>query len=366
MAHIVHDKTIIASNNVKLELIRRAAHALGREVEIVDLPERELFEHLMRHRPSLFLGTGFSDNLAERDANVRYLAEMADLPTICIAHSPTVATLFGRKDLTKVWLDANGVPTAAWQPLGRETVFPCMVKAPGFVGGEGVAYALSLAAVRDPYRDHPGTYVEPFLQGAEYSLNAIMTETSCLVFPLSYKGSTSRDGRHPLERVRCIPAPGSATLTPLALAPIYCLMSRLSRHLRGALDIDFIASEGQLLVSEINARPSGMSFLLEAGTGLNLYQELMLAVADAPAGIRHAPPRGYALEIPLSTLPTDPISDALVYPRAYRFSAGRIIFHRPTLQEAVDCVASLAEYMDDTIVAETKAIIEAWREEERS
>ena len=112
-------------------------------------------------------------------------------------------------------------------------------------------------------------YFEEFIDAMEVSVNVFSRNGRHTFFPPVYKGKTSLDLTHPLEKVRVVTSwdvERNKTIKPI--------VETIAKNLQGNgwFDIELLVAKDKIYLMEINARYSGITKLNYISTGVNPYQ----------------------------------------------------------------------------------------------
>ncbi|MHB1264354.1 MAG: ATP-grasp domain-containing protein [Gemmatimonadaceae bacterium] len=250
-----------------------------------------------------------------RDALLRDYLERVEPRVRVVANRPSAVELTYDKWLTKRVLEDAEFPVVPGTAVGnprqlREAAethgFPLVCKPRRAYTGRGMRILTDGAALDDFARRHTVTdlVVEPFLAGAELSVEVVRARGGCVVQPVVYKGETRLDPvEHPAYRPRVAPWRGGS----LDAAHVSRLAVAIATELRleGAIECEFIHAGGEAYLLEVNARISGVSRLASAASGVSSFAALTCLAIGRPPGdaapadavTRH--PRRMALQLPV-------------------------------------------------------------------
>jgi ATP-grasp in the biosynthetic pathway with Ter operon len=244
-----------------------------------DITAAELADVLRRLDCHLALSLSDPDPAALRDAEAFAAVSRAGK-----RHLAGVQTAFD-KHRTRELCARLGIPIARGVWTDRPDDLASLGGASGLVvketsrwAGEGVHAHETLASAREDVRSRARpVLVEELVTGEEISIEVVRVRDRCTLVGWALKGR-SDSGRHPLERLRY-----AAGLPPPA-------MSEAARRLVEALGLEGIAEveliapgADEWVVTEVNARPSGVTPLIRAATGVaSPVVALRAATGDEP------------------------------------------------------------------------------------
>jgi carbamoylphosphate synthase large subunit len=117
--------------------------------------------------------------------------------------------------------------------------------------------------------------MEDFLKGAEVSVEVLRWKNKSVPLVSVYKGDTTLEGTHPLNKIRTAPA----NLENLNNQKLMKIAKNITDKLdaNGTTEIEFIFSEEtkQINTLEMNTRPSGTRFLTFSSSNINPMQQLV-------------------------------------------------------------------------------------------
>jgi len=248
-----------------------------------------------------------------RDSLVKNYIKNFNLQVTMVANSPvTMETTFD-KWLTKEVLSNANIPVTAGKLIhsGQEQIkindffeFPVIVKERKSFTGKGIRIIHNQESF-DKYLTkncEKKLFIEPFIKGAELSMEVISWKGKKIFQPLVYKGETRINIlEHPAYRPRISPFKKGSTLEKKIIAMVNKAVDVL--FLEGASEFEFIIIDGEPFIMEINPRISGITKLCNAAGGVNVYKELTnISITDSISS-NYGKEEKYALQLPLSVLP---------------------------------------------------------------
>ena len=179
--------------------------------------------------------------------------------------------------------------------------FPLVFKQRSGQGGRDISIIQNIDEAKDYFSEFNETLCEEFIEGSEISIEVLCFNNSYMPLVPVYKGETSLNGLHPLNKVRCAPADVQGLDNEYVKKVAYIIAKELKAE--GTIDIDFIFSkhDKKLYALEINTRPSGTRYLTAAATSIHPLTKLIDMVSgDFNIDSLNEEMKDYfALEIPI-------------------------------------------------------------------
>ena len=244
-----------------------------------------------------------------------------DPPLIDVAHMkeeveaeygiPVVAAgvraveLTSNKIKTKEFYSDIGVATPDYQILNcpdeLELDFPVVLKQGEGQGGKDIMIAKSMGDVEEYFETFSQALCEKFIEGSEISIEVLGFNGEYVALPPIYKGETTLEGTHPLNKVKTGPCMVEGLDNNLVQHTAYKVAKNLASD--GIFEMDFMYSkaEDQLYAIEVNTRPNGTRYLTTATCGINSLCELVnMAIGEfSLASILDRLEYHYSTEIPI-------------------------------------------------------------------
>ena len=248
-----------------------------------------------------------------RDSLVKNFIKNFNLQVTMVANSPvTMETTFD-KWMTKEVLSNTNIPVTVGKLIhpSQEQInindffeFPVIVKERKSFTGKGIRIIHNQESF-DKYltkNRKKNLFIEPFIKGAEISMEVISWKGKKIFQPLVYKGETRVNIlEHPAYRPRISPFKKGSALEEKIIAMVNKAVDVL--FLEGASEFEFIIIDGEPFIMEINPRISGITKLCNAAGGVNVYKELTnISITDSISS-NYDKKEKYALQLPLSVLP---------------------------------------------------------------
>ncbi|MDR1820030.1 MAG: ATP-grasp domain-containing protein [Methanobrevibacter sp.] len=153
--------------------------------------------------------------------------------------------------------------------------FPCVLKQFEGQGGKDIVIAKDMNSFVEYTNKFNLTLCEEYIDGYEISIEVLSYKNVYIPLVPVYKGETSLEGIHPLNKVRYAPSEVEGLDNDL----VKDLAVKIAKNLNaeGTIDIDFIFSKKnkELYVIEINPRPSGTRYLSMASTSISPLLKLV-------------------------------------------------------------------------------------------
>ena len=244
-----------------------------------------------------------------------------DPPLIDVAHMkeeleeeygiPVVAAgvraveLTSNKINTKEFYNDIGITTPDYQILNNpdelDMEFPVVLKQGEGQGGKDIKVARSIEDVQDYFEDFSQALCEKFVEGSEISIEVLGYNGEYVALPPIYKGETTLEGTHPLNKVKTGPCMVEGLDNNLVQHTAYKIAKSLDSD--GIFEMDFMFSKqsNQLYAIEVNTRPNGTRYLTTATCGVNSLCELVnMAIGEfSLANIYDKLGYYYSTEIPI-------------------------------------------------------------------
>jgi carbamoylphosphate synthase large subunit len=248
-----------------------------------------------------------------RDSLVKSYVDQHKLGVNVIANDPATMEATYDKWLTKQVLKEHNIAVTPGHLVNTskdvkdyslEFDFPVIIKERKSFTGMGIRI-LKDQKTYQKYIDRnlgKSLFVEPFIEGAEVSLEVISWKDQKLFQPLVYKGETRINIiEHPAYRPRISPYKRGSLLENKIVKMVSKAVDILK--LSGAAEFEFIIVNGQPQIMEINPRISGITRLCNAGGGSNVYNILAhTAITDQLPSNQEVLPK-YAMQFPLTVVP---------------------------------------------------------------
>jgi len=204
-----------------------------------------------------------------------------NLPVIASGINATEISI--NKFKTKNFLIKNNIKTPGSIEISKKQYesskyrlrFPTVLKQAEGQGGVGVKIALSPEDIESYFGIYSQAMMEDFLKGAEVSVEVLRWKNKSVPLVSVYKGDTTLEGTHPLNKIRTAPA----NLENLNNQKLMKIAKNITDKLdaNGTTEIEFIFSEEtkQINTLEMNTRPSGTRFLTFSSSNINPMQQLV-------------------------------------------------------------------------------------------
>lgn len=289
-----------------------------------------------------------------------------DPPLIDVAHMkeevekefgiPVVAAdvrsveLTSNKIRTKEFYSSINVDTPDYQildgPDDLKLDFPVVLKQGEGQGGKDIMIAQSMSDVEEYFKEFDRALCEKFIEGSEISIEVLGFNGEYVALPPIYKGETTLEGTHPLNKVKTGPCMVEGLDNNLVQHVAYKIARNLDSD--GIFEMDFMYSknEGQLYAIEVNTRPNGTRYLTTATCGVNSLCELVnMAIGEfSLADISDKLDYNYSTEIPIGNYegpsPKEPVKS---------FEANNFVVHGPSGYQRVTIKADSKEELESLI-----------------
>lgn len=268
---------------------------------------RPLVEIALHENVDAVISIAGPDHVNLRDARVKEVLER-DFGLPVLANPLPAVTVAADKLKTKTWLRERDFPVTPGAPafsaseakdIAGEFGYPVVLKLLDHSGGVGMKVAESARQISPGFfADNVPILVEKYIEGPEFSVEVLNYSGRSLPLLPVYKGATSRDGLHPMERVKLAPAP----LNPVDIARLRRLARRIVTELdlQPTADVDIVWGADGPQVMEINPRFGGVTALSMAASGVPVYWALVdMVLGDWDPG-RYRFDRAVAADLPIS------------------------------------------------------------------
>ena len=196
-----------------------------------------------------------------------------------IAADVRAVELTSNKINTKRFYTEIGVATPDYQILNSPdelTIdFPVVLKQGEGQGGKDIKIAHNQDDVNEYFEEFSQALCEKFIEGYEISIEVLGYNGEYIPLPPIYKGETTLEGTHPLNKVKLGPCLIDGLDNNLVQQTAYKVARSLDSD--GIFEMDFMYShkEDQLYAIEVNTRPNGTRYLTSATCGVNSLCELI-------------------------------------------------------------------------------------------
>lgn len=251
---------------------------------------------------------------------------------------------------TKEFYTEIGVATPEYQILSSpdelDLAFPVVLKQGQGQGGKDIKVAKSIEDVNEYFEEFDQALCEKFVEGSEISIEVLGYDGEYVALPPIYKGETTLEGTHPLNKVKTGPCMVEGLDNNLVQHTAYKVAKNLASD--GIFEMDFMYSkeDNQLYAIEVNTRPNGTRYLTTATCGINSLCELInMAVGEfSLAEIFDKLQYYYSTEIPIGNYegpsPTEPVKS---------FEANDFVVHGPEGYQRVTARANSKKELESLV-----------------
>lgn len=196
-----------------------------------------------------------------------------------IAADVRAVELTSNKINTKKFYNEIGVATPEYQILNSPEEltldFPVVLKQGAGQGGKDIKVAKNIGDVEDYFKEFSQALCEKFVEGSEISIEVLGYNGEYVALPPIYKGETTIEGTHPLNKVKLGPCLINGLDNILIQQTAYKVAKNLNSD--GIFEMDFMYShvDNQLYAIEVNTRPNGTRYLTNATCNVNSLCELI-------------------------------------------------------------------------------------------
>ena len=267
-----------------------------------------------------------------------------------IASDVRAVELTSNKIKTKGFYEEIGVATPPYQILNNpdelEMDFPVVLKQGEGQGGKDIKVARSIEDVEEYFKEFNQALCEKFVEGSEISIEVLGYDGEYVALPPIYKGETTLEGTHPLNKVKTGPCMVEGLDNNLVQHTAYKIAKNLDSD--GIFEMDFMFSKQthQLYAIEVNTRPNGTRYLTTATCGINSLCELVnMAIGEfSLSKIYDKMEYHYSTEIPIGNYegpsPKEPIKS---------FEDNDFVVHGPEGYQRVTARADSKEGLEQLV-----------------
>ena len=267
-----------------------------------------------------------------------------------VAAGVRAVELTSNKINTKEFYMQIGVATPNYQiinsPEELTLEFPVVLKQGEGQGGKDIKVACSIDDVNEYFDEFDQALCEKFIEGSEISIEVLGFNGEYVALPPIYKGETTLDGIHPLNKVKTGPCMVEGLDNNLVQHTAYKVAKNLASD--GIFEMDFMYSkkEDQLYAIEVNTRPNGTRYLTTATCGVNSLCELVnMAIGEfSLASISDKLQYNYSTEIPIGNYegpsPKEPVKS---------FEYNDFVVHGPAGYQRVTARADSREELEKLV-----------------
>lgn len=267
-----------------------------------------------------------------------------------IAAGVRAVELTSNKIKTKAFYDEIGVVTPNYQILNSPEEltldFPVVLKQGEGQGGKDIKVAKSIEDVKEYFTEFDQALCEEFVEGSEISIEVLGFNGEYVALPPIYKGETTIEGTHPLNKVKTGPCMVSGLDNNLVQHTAYKVAKNLASD--GIFEMDFMysAKKDQLYAIEVNTRPNGTRYLTTATCGVNSLCELVdMAIGEfSLSNISDKLKYFYSTEIPIGNYegpaPNEPVKS---------FEDNDFVVHGPAGYQRVTARAKSKEELEKLV-----------------
>jgi len=197
------------------------------------------------------------------------------------------------KVFTKRLLEEHGLPVPRWgvAPPAAEDVSRVLSKRRDSTQSQGLAWAAEVGGWA------ADVYWEEYLDGIEYSVVLYREAGHITVLPPIWKGATRCDLLPPWQRLRVCPVPRDSVHVVRTLIELGCRVAH-ALDVWGFTEVEFIVTEGDAHILEVNPRVCGTMRLAAMAAGIAIFDSERLR----GTGVQH-PAIASAGELPYGGAP---------------------------------------------------------------
>ncbi len=251
---------------------------------------------------------------------------------------------------TKKFYTEINVTTPNYQILNNPNElnigFPVVLKQGEGQGGKDIVIAHNQNDVEQYFNEYNYALCEEFIDGYEISIEVLGFHGEYVALPPIYKGKTTLEGTHPLNKTKLGPCLIDGLDNNLIQQTAYKIAKNLDSD--GIFEMDFMYSpkNNQLYAIEVNTRPNGTRYLTTATCGVNSLCELInMACGDFNLkNIFDKLEYYYSCEIPIGSYDGPEIKEPLK-----SFDNNSFIVHGPEGYQRITIRANSKEELENLI-----------------
>ena len=267
-----------------------------------------------------------------------------------IAAGVRAVELTSNKIKTKEFYRDIGVTTPNYQilksPDELKMDFPIVLKQGEGQGGKDIKVAENIDDVNEYFNEFSQALCEEFIEGAEISIEVLGYNGQYVALPPIYKGETTLEGTHPLNKTKTGPCMVEGLDNNLVQHVAYKIAKNLASD--GIFEMDFMFSrnKNQLYAIEVNTRPNGTRYLTTATCGVNsLYELVNMAIGEfSLSDIYDKMDYYYSSEIPVGVYTGPDVNEPVK-----SFEVNDFIVHGPEGYQRVTARAKSKEELDELL-----------------
>ena len=267
-----------------------------------------------------------------------------------IAANVRAVDLTSDKIKTKEFYESIGVVTPNYQILNSPDELtldlPVVLKQGKGQGGKDIKVAKTIEEVQEYFKEFDQALCEEFIEGSEISIEVLGFNGEFAALPPIYKGETTLEGVHPLNKVKTGPCIVEGLDNNLVQHTAYKVAKNLGSD--GIFEMDFMYSskKDQLYAIEVNTRPNGTRYLTTATCGVNSLCELVnMAIGEfSLANISDKLEYHYSTEIPIGNYEGPAVKEP-----AKSFEVNDFVVHGPVGYQRVTARANSKEELEKLV-----------------
>lgn len=237
-----------------------------------------------------------------------------------VASPLNATTISGDKIKTKEFFTKNNINTPEHTLINSGEKldvkgFPLVLKQAQGQGGKDIKIALSKEDLQSYLEQYNSALVERFLDGIEISVEILRWKNQSVPLVPVYKGKTTLDCIHPLEKMKKAPLNVDDTEIGTDAHNYNKSIRKIALNIadllgiEGTADLDLIFDKinKKTYVLEINTRPSGTRYLTAASSNINPLHELVDMATGSwnSDNVIKRMKEYFALEVPVGSYPSD-------------------------------------------------------------
>lgn len=267
-----------------------------------------------------------------------------------VAANVRAVELTSDKIKTKEFYESIDVVTPDYQILNSPDELtlnlPVVLKQGQGQGGKDIKVAKTIEDVREYFEEFDQALCEEFIEGSEISIEVLGFNGEFVALPPIYKGETTLEGVHPLNKVKTGPCMVQGLDNNLVQHTAYKVARNLNSD--GIFEMDFMysAKKDQLYAIEVNTRPNGTRYLTTATCGINSLCELVnMAIGEfSLSNISDKLEYHYSTEIPIGNYEGPSVNEPVK-----SFEVNDFVVHGPEGYQRVTARANSKKELEELV-----------------
>ncbi|WP_409200890.1 ATP-grasp domain-containing protein [Methanobrevibacter sp. DSM 116169] len=235
-----------------------------------------------------------------------------------IASATSVIDITSDKAKTKSFFNKHSIETPIYKIITKNNLddsftYPLVLKQGEGQGGKDIKICHDLDDIKQYLDEFDKAICEEFIEGSEVSVEVIGFNGEYVPLTPIYKGETTLDGVHPLNKIKYGPFESELITNDEIKEIAFKIAKNLSAEAICEIDFIFSPKNSKLYAIEVNSRPNGTRYLTTATCGISTLLKLVdMACGDfSTSKTANEIKNYYSCEIPIGnfngTRPNEPI-----------------------------------------------------------